>query len=132
MQKVFTVIAALTLLAGCSTKTGSAGSSNAPVSSSGDFSMTLAFEPTPPKQGAETLTLTIKDSNGNPVKGASLTIATTMPAMSMTGPSLKPQNNGDGTYSVVTNLNYGTKWVFDVTASAAGKYGKAEFAQDVP
>jgi len=54
-----------------------------------------------------------------------------MPAMSMSGPTLTFQDNGDGTYSAVTNMNYQTKWVLDVSATATGKSGAAEFAQDV-
>ena len=131
MHKVFIVIAALALLAGCSTKTDSTGSSNAPLSSSGDFSMTLAFEPAPPKQGSETVTIAVKDSAGSPVKGATVKIGTAMPQMSMTGPNISAQDNGDGTYSAVTNMNYATRWVLDVTATLGGKSAKAEFAADV-
>ena len=132
MRTVTVLLVAVMLLAGCSTKSGSGGSSEAPVSSNGDFSMTLAFEPTPPKQGSETLIVTVKDSADRQVKGAAVKIGTTMPRMSMTGPNLTAQDNGDGTYSAVTNLNFATKWVFNVRAAARGKSATAEFAQDVP
>jgi len=94
--------------------------------------MTMSFDPSPPKQGSETIMVSIKDASGKAVKGASVTIATRMPKMSMTGPNLTLQDNGDGTYSAVTNLNYSTTWVFDVNASQAGKSAKAEFDQKVP
>ena len=131
MRKVLVLIATLTLLAGCSAKTGSAGNSVAPLSSSGDFSMTLTLDPTPPKQGSETITVSVKDSAGGPVKGAVVKIGTTMPQMSMNGANLTAQDNGDGTYSVVTNMNYATRWVLDVIAIRGGKNAKAEFAIDV-
>ena len=131
MRDVIIFAVAALVLAGCSAKTGSPTGSNAPVSSSGDFSMTLAFDPTPPKQGNETITIALKDSAGNPVKGAVVKIGTTMPQMSMSGPNLTAQDNGDGTYSAVTNMNYATHWVLDVTAVLAAKNAKAEFAMDL-
>jgi YtkA-like protein len=73
----------------------------------------------------------VKDSTGSPVKGAEVKIGTTMPQMSMTGPNLIAQDNGDGTYSAVTNMNYATHWVLDVTATVGVKNAKAEFAADV-
>ncbi len=131
MRNVVVLMVAILLLVGCSAKSGSAGSSGAPVSSSGDFSMTLSFEPAPPKQGSETLTVAVKDGAGNPVKGATVKIGTTMPQMSMNGPNFTAQDNGDGTYSAITNLNYATRWVFDIATTRDGKTAKAEFTADV-
>ena len=37
------------------------------------------------------------------------------------GAKLTAQDNGDGTYSAQTNLNYATMWTFAVTATAQGK-----------
>jgi len=93
--------------------------------------MTLSFEPAPPKHGSEKFTLTLTDASGNPVKGATVTIDTKMPDMQMTGPSMHLQDNGDGTYSGVTNLPYQTKWVFAARATSQGKGGSAEFNEDV-
>jgi nitrogen fixation protein FixH len=93
--------------------------------------MTMSFDPSPPKQGNETISISVKDASGNAVKGAIVKAMTTMPAMSMSGPALTFQDNGDGTYSAVTNMNYQTKWVLDVKATAPGKSGAAEFDQDV-
>jgi len=131
MRNVVVLVASILLLAGCSGKTGSTGTTGAPVSSSGDFSMTLSFEPAPPKQGSETLTLTVKDASGSPVTGATVTIGSKMPDMQMSGPSLHLQDNGDGTYSAVANLTYQTKWVFDARAAIQGKSSSAEFVEDV-
>ena len=87
------------------------------------FTVSTAFDPTPPHQGPQTITVTVKDPMGKPVKGAKVKIATNMPLMSMAGPKLTAQDNGDGTYSAQTNLNYATTWTFDVTATAQGKSG---------
>ena len=131
MQKIFILIAALALLVGCSSKTSPSRDSGAPISSSGEFSMTLAFDPTPPKQGSETITIALKDSAGHPVKGAVVKIGATMPQMSMSGPDLTTQDNGDGTYSALINMNYATRWRLDVTATLGAKNAKAEFTADV-
>ena len=93
--------------------------------------MSLTFDPTPPKQGNETITVTVKDTTGKPVSGAVVKSEARMPDMKMTGPSLTFQDNGDGTYSAVANLNYQTNWVFDVTASRGASTSKAEFKADV-
>lgn len=129
----YSIILVLTamLLAGCSGKSGPSGGSGTPVSSSGELSMTLSFEPAPPKQGSETFIVTLTDASGNPVKGATVTIDTKMPDMQMSGPSLHLQDNGDGTYSGVANLTYQTKWVFAARAAIQGKSGSAEFVEDV-
>lgn len=134
-MKPLLVSVALTLaLVGCGSG-GSSSSSSAttltPASSSGEFTMTMSFDPAPPKQGNETISISVKDASGNAVKGARLKATTKMPAMSMAGPALAFQDNGDGTYSAETNMNYQTKWVLDVRASAGGKSGTAEFEQDV-
>jgi nitrogen fixation protein FixH len=85
------------------------------------LAISTAFDPKPPHQGPETITVTVKDAMGKPVKGAKVKIATNMPSMSMAGPKLTAQDNGDGTYSAQTNLNYAMTWSFAVTASAQGK-----------
>ncbi|MBC5804836.1 MAG: FixH family protein [Candidatus Eremiobacteraeota bacterium] len=94
--------------------------------------MSMTFAPSPPVKGNETITISVNDASGSSVKGASVRSTSNMPAMSMSGPTMVFQDNGDGTYSAVTNLNYSTKWVFRVSASQMGKSGKAEFRVDVP
>ena len=97
----------------------------------GPFSVATQFSTDPPKQGPETITVTVKDASGNPVKGATVKIVTKMPSMSMSGPTLAATDNGDGTYAAQTNLNYATQWTFDVSVSAGGKSGIAHVTQDV-
>ena len=135
MKKISVSVAFAIALSGCGSSGSSSTSSSAttltPASSSGDYSMTMTFDPSPPKQGSETISISVKDASGIAVKGAAVKATTTMPAMSMSGPALVFQDNGDGTYTAVTNMNYQTKWVLDVIATAVGKSGTAEFDQDV-
>ena len=131
MRNSFVLVLTLVLLVSCSGKPGAPGGSERPVSSSGELSFTLSFDPAPPKQGSETLTITLTDASGNPVKGATVTIDTKMPDMQMPGPSFHLQDNGDGTYSGVANLAYQTKWVFTAQADRQGKRGSAEFLESV-
>ena len=89
------------------------------------------FSPNPPKRGLETIVISIQDALGKPVKGASVKVASNMPAMSMGGPSLAAKDNGDGTYSATFNVNFATKWTFDVAASAGKRQGTAHLSADV-
>jgi nitrogen fixation protein FixH len=120
------------LLAACSSKDQTTSTTTtATAQQAGDFTIATQFSPDPPKQGAETITITLKDAAGNAVKGATVTIGTNMPGMSMAGPSLTASDNGDGTYSAQTNLNYATQWNFDIRAKAGAKTGKLAVKADV-
>jgi len=125
------LVALVATLAACSAKTETATTTMTTGKTAGDFTVATSFSPDPPKQGPETMIVSVKDAAGNPVKGATVKIATTMPAMSMAGPNLTGSDNGDGTYSVQTNLNYATQWAFDVTISANGKSGVLHVTKDV-
>lgn len=92
----------------------------------GGLTVSTMFDPNPPHKGPETIMITVKDAAGKPVKGAKVKIATNMPAMSMAGPTLTAQDNGDGTYAAQTNLNYSTMWTFTVSATAKGKSGSTK------
>ncbi len=123
-------MAATLWLAGC-TSGGGSGGVQTPAKATGDVAMTITFSPSPPKQGSETITMSLKTADGSAAKGAIVRIATNMPDMGMQGPTMTAQDNGDGTYSAVVNLNYQTQWVFDVSVSAAGKSSSAEFVNEV-
>ena len=109
---------------------GSSSSSMMPTGNGG-LSVSTMFDPNPPHKGPETIMVTVKDAAGKPVKGAKVKIVTNMPTMSMAGPTLTAQDNGDGTYSAQTNLNYATMWTFAVSASAKGKSGSAKAQANV-
>jgi YtkA-like protein len=119
---VIPVIALAVALTSCTKGSDSsiAGSS----ASGGDLKVSTVFTPNPPRQGPEAITVTVRDADGNAVRGATITITANMPDMSMKGPKLTAQDNGDGTYSARANLNYATTWMFDVKATSAdGKTG---------
>ena len=119
-------------IAACTSKSETSSSTTAMQAQiAGPFSVATQFSPEPPKQGPETITVTVKDASGTAIKGATVKIVTKMPTMSMTGPMLAATDNGDGTYAAQTNLNYATQWTFDVSVSAGGKSGVAHVTQDV-
>ncbi len=120
-------------IAACSSKsdTSSSATTTTQAQSAGGFSVATQFSPDPPTQGAQTITVTVKDAGGNPVKGATVKIGLKMPSMSMAGPNLTATDNGDGSYAAQTNLNYATQWVFEIAVSAAGKSGTVHVTQDV-
>ncbi len=97
----------------------------------GPLSVVLSFAPNPPVKGLDTLTVTVRDANGNPVVGAAVRIKTTMPMMSMSGPTFMPKDKGAGGYAVRGNLQYATTWVFEVTATANDATGTARITQNV-
>ncbi len=97
----------------------------------GPLTVALSFAPNPSVKGLDTLTVTVRDANGNPVTGAAVRIKTTMPMMSMSGPILTPPDKGAGTYTVRANLEYATTWIFDVAATANGAAGTTRVTQSV-
>jgi hypothetical protein len=131
LVRFFLSVVLIAGLAACSAKSDTTSSATVTSQHAGDFSVVTQFTPDPPKQGPETITVIVKDAGGNMVKGATVRISSTMPAMSMTGPTLNATDNGDGTYAAQTNLNYATQWVFDIRIAAAGKTGTAHVTQDV-
>lgn len=130
MKTIITLVAAALLIAGCSSKDKESQTSSASAGPQ-DIAITTAFTPDPPQKGRETLRVTLKDGSGAPVKGATVKIDTTMPSMSMKGPSVAARDNGDGTYTAQLTLQYATDWQFAVSAKAAGKKGVAQVTADV-
>ncbi|MHB8434222.1 MAG: FixH family protein [Candidatus Tyrphobacter sp.] len=100
------------------------------VACSASPAIRVAFNPDPPRLGTQTLTVTLKEGD-TPVKGAEVSVATVMPAMAMSGPAVTASDNGDGTYTAHLSLQYATRWVFDITASASGKTTHAQITRDV-
>ena len=125
MKRLLALVAIALLAAGCTGKADKT-QSGAPLS------LSTAFSPDPPKQGPQTITVTLTDASGTPVKGADVKISTTMPAMSMTGPTVTGSDNGDGTYTAHMKLNYATNWNFAVSAAANGNRATSTVSRDVP
>jgi nitrogen fixation protein FixH len=130
MKKIIALVAAALLVAGCTPKDKGTQSSSS-VAGQQDIAIATAFTPDPPRKGSDTLTVTLKDGTGAPVKGATVKIDTTMPSMSMSGPSVTAKDNGNGTYTARLSLRYATSWQFAVSAKAAEKTGTARVTADV-
>jgi nitrogen fixation protein FixH len=94
------------------------------------LSVTASVTPNPPKTGPATIVVTVS-GGGTPVKDAKVSIKTDMPAMAMAGPTLTATNNGDGTYSALTNLTDATTWRLRISAKAGSKVGAAVVTVDV-
>ena len=129
-MKTIIILIAAALIAGCSSHTTKPQFTST-VAGPSDLAITTAFAPDPPQKGADTLTVTLKDSTGAPVKGATVKVATTMPAMNMMGPAVTAHDNGDGTYTAALLLQYATSWQFAITAESNGKSGTAQRTADV-
>ena len=134
MQRPITIALAAALLASSApiialAATDSMGTSS--MATNGGLKVFASLKPAPPKQGPAVITVMVKDHAGKPVKGAIVKIASNMPSMSMTGPTVVAHETAPGTYAAKETLNFATTWTFDITASAAGKSGKAKVSTDV-
>jgi len=101
------------------------------AASKSSLTVAAAFQPNPPEQGMETILVTVKDAAGKPVTGALVTVGSNMPTMSMSGPTSKARDNGNGTYTAKTNVNFATKWTFDVVAAWKGQRAHTQLSADV-
>jgi nitrogen fixation protein FixH len=97
----------------------------------GTLSMAVQLSPSPAKQGTETLTVRLNDAQHRPVNGANVSIASSMPTMSMTGPTVRAASKGNGVYVATINLNFATRWAFTAVAQAGGKTVKRVLQVDV-
>lgn len=131
MKKIIALLAAALLIAGCSSKDKQTQQSSSAANGPQDLAITTAFTPDPPQKGSDTLIVTLKDGSGATVKGAVVKVDTTMPSMSMSGPSVTAHDNGDGTYTARLSLQYATGWQFAISAKAAGKSGLSQITAEV-
>jgi hypothetical protein len=93
--------------------TGCRSSSQAP-----DVDMTLEMEPTPLVVGPSGLLITLSDSNGSPLDGATVKAEASMPDREGMNPlkvSLRSGENGE--YEAPFSWTMEGKWVMDVTAT---------------
>jgi len=130
MKQFIALTAGVLFVAGCNSHNTTTQTSSA-VARPQAIAIDTTFSPNPPKKGAETLTVTLKDAAGAALKGATVKINTTMPSMSMSGPSAMAKDNGDGSYTARLTLKYATRWQFAISANAAGKKGISQVIADV-
>ena len=101
------------------------------LADTGKLSVSATFNPSPPKQGMETIIVRVKDASGKPFKGARVRVASDMPAMSMGGPTISAHDNGNGSYAAKINLNFATMWMFNISASAGKRKGSTQLHADI-
>lgn len=88
----------------------------APAIANSSLNMAVQFSPAPPRQGLETITVRLTDAQHRPVNGATVSIASNMPMMSMSGPTVRATARGAGIYVASVNLNFATRWAFTAVA----------------
>ncbi|TAM78246.1 hypothetical protein EPN44_01230 [bacterium] len=93
--------------------------------------MAVAFDPNPPRLGDETIVIQITNASHQPVDHAKVTIATSMPGMSMNGPSVQATRKGSGRYVASVNLGFATRWAFVISAQVDGSLLRRTVMQEV-
>ena len=91
----------------------------------GGLDITFSSRPDPPRRGENTVEVTVKDAQGQPVIDATVEVSFFMPAMpSMGMPAMRSRaalpHAGGGTYRGTTEISAG-RWDVTVTVSRAGQ-----------
>ncbi len=81
----------------------------------------VSFSPNPPRSGTETVIVRLTDGAHEPVNGARVSVATSMPTMSMAGPTALASPKGNGRYVAFLKIAFTTRWAFTVTAKSDGR-----------
>lgn len=95
------------------------------------LNVAVMFSPNPPRQGIETVTVVLTDEAHKAVSGAHVVVATSMPTMSMTGPSVVAAPKGKGRYVVSLRIAFSTRWAFTVTARSNGRIVSRTVTRDI-
>lgn len=95
------------------------------------LNMTVIFSPNPPRQGTETVTIALTNGTHKPVNGAHVSVATSMPSMSMSGPTAVASPKGNGRYVAFVPIAFATRWAFTVVAKSNGNVVTRTIAQVV-
>lgn len=125
MNRLFTILAGA--LVACSALLSIPAFAEKPAG----LTMTVDFNPAPAKRGNETITVTLQNAHHRPVPNADVTITTSMPTMSMGGPTIKANASHAGVYVAKLNLNFATQWAFDVRATAGHQSIHRSYTQSV-
>lgn len=88
--------------------------------------LTLTTDPSPPKKGANTIRVSLKDGSGAPLGGATVRVTFFMPAMPAMGMAAMRENadlaeSAAGTYSGRVTLGSGGTWQVTVVAEKGGR-----------
>lgn len=116
------VVALSVLLAACGgTATPADTASSEPVN------IKVETNPTPAVKGDIELILTITDTNGNPVEGAKVDVATEHPAMAGMGMSGLATDLSGGKYSIKANFSDSGDWVLTIYV----RKGELDYKEDI-
>jgi hypothetical protein len=80
-----------------------------------DIVIDLAVEPSPPAVGAATLLITVSDSNGTAIDGATVAVIGNMDHVGMAAVAGEATQGVDGVYAVPFEWTMGGGWILDVT-----------------
>ena len=95
------------------------------------LNLAVSFSPNPPRQGMEIVTVLVTDGTHKPVNGAHVSVASRMPTMSMTGPTVAASPKGNGRYVATLKIAFATRWAFTATAKSNGKTVSRTITQEV-
>jgi hypothetical protein len=96
------------------------GQQNAPTAVVTDLQIELAVEPAPPATGDSTLIVTLKDANGVPVSGATISVEGNMDHAGMEPTTGQTSQGEGGIYRVPFYWTMGGGWSVTVTATLPG------------
>jgi nitrogen fixation protein FixH len=112
----FVLIAVVLAIGGCSQPQQGQVVDTKPAAR-GPVELTFASTPTPPKTGANAVTIAVKQADGTPVTDATVTGEFFMPVMeSMGRTTVAFTHQGDGRYTGQGNLTMAGAWQVAVTA----------------
>lgn len=90
-----------------------------------DLMIELAVEPHPPAVGEATLVITVRDADGTPVEGATVTVHGDMDHAGMDPVDGESDEDAQGVYRVPFAWTMGGGWILDVTVSLPDNRGRA-------
>ena len=98
----------------------------AAMNTNGAATLTLATDPAPPRKGANSLRVMVKDGSGAPITGAQVTVTffmAAMPAMGMSAMRVSAdlKDHGAGAYTGPLTLGSGGTWQVTAVATKDGR-----------
>jgi len=97
---------------------------NTPIVTNAEISVRI--EPEPPAMGESTLIITLKDSNGNAIDGATLSIHGDMDHAGMAPVDREASASTNGEYRVPFEWTMGGGWIVTISAQLPNNGGKVE------
>jgi hypothetical protein len=110
---------------------GPTESSASPGEASGNFTLSLTTDPNPPEAGPVTITVEVKDAQGSPVEGASVSLTSGMVGMSHGGMRGQLEDAGGGQYQGSGSFGMRGSWRLDISVSKEGATSEQTFEVQV-